>query len=177
MFIQKLRDFVNDRALGLSSGDRQNLLNQIKLGFIHPTKELFFRVQPQYLVLGGLRDVFNYTDGILPNSKSLIQQGQLILNGKDRISMRPSNYFEYLEVLRGHSHTPQAGVMVFSFAFSPEQYQPSGACNFSKIDDIVLQLILSKSVSYSNPALCRVYGMSYNVLRIDNGRARVLFDN
>lgn len=154
-----------------------NSANQIKLGFIHPTKELFFRVQPQYLVLGGLRDVFNYTDGILPTSKSLIQQGQLILNGKDRISMRPSNYFEYLEVLRGHSHTPQAGVMVFSFAFSPEQYQPSGACNFSKIDDIVLQLILSKSVSYSNPALCRVYGMSYNVLRIDNGRARVLFDN
>jgi len=151
--------------------------NLINLGFIHPTKELFFRAQPEYLVLGGLRDKFNYTDGILPSSKSLILQGQLILNGKDRISMRPANYFELLEVLRGHTRSPSPGIMVFSFAFAPEQYQPSGACNFSRIDSIQLQLILSKAVSYDNPARLRVYGLSYNVLKIENGRCRVLFDN
>jgi len=67
--------------------------------------------------------------------------------------------------------------MVFSFAFAPEKYQPSGSCNFSRIDDISLQLILSRSVSYSNPAYLRVYGTSYNVLKIENGRTRVVFDN
>ena len=154
-----------------------NAANQIKLGFIHPTKELFFRVQPQYLVTGGLRDIFNYTDGVLTSSKTLIQQAALLLNGKDRVSMRPTNYFELLEVFRGHTNSPQPGVLVFSFAFAPEDYQPSGACNFSRVDDIVLQLILSKSVSYTNPALVRVYGSSYNVLKIENGRARVVFDN
>jgi hypothetical protein len=151
--------------------------NLINLGFIHPTKELFFRTQSESLLLGGLRDKFNYTDSILPTGKSYIQQGQLILNGKDRISMRPSNYFELLEVLRGHSRTPSPGIMVFSFAFAPEKYQPSGSCNFSKIDNIALQLILSRTVSYDNPARLRVYGLSYNVLRIENGRTRVVFDN
>jgi len=130
-----------------------NAANSINLGFIHPTKELFFRAQPEYLTLGGLKDFFNYTDGILPSSKSLILQGGLLLNGKDRISMRPSNYFELLEVLRDHSRSPSPGIMIFSFAFAPEKYQPSGACNFSRIDDITLQLILSRSVSYDNPAL------------------------
>lgn len=153
-----------------------NAANSINLGFIHPTKELFFRAQPEYLILGGLKDFFNYTDGILPSGKSLIQQGGLLLNGKDRVSMRPSNYFELLEVLRDHSRSSSPGIMVFSFAFAPEKYQPSGACNFSRIDDITLQLILSRSVSYENPARLRVYGMSYNVLKIDNGRTRVVFD-
>jgi len=154
-----------------------NAANSINLGFIHPTKELFFRVQPEYLIQGGLKDVFNYTDSILPSGKSLILQGALLLNGKERISMRPSNYYEYLEVLRGHTRSPSAGIMVFSFAFAPEKYQPSGSCNFSRIDDISLQLILSRSVSYSNPAYLRVYGTSYNVLKIENGRTRVVFDN
>jgi len=153
-----------------------NAANSISLGFIHPTKELFFRIQPEYLVLGGLKNVFNYTDSVLPTGKSLILQAGLLLNGKDRISMRPSNYFELLEVLRGHSRTPSTGIMMFSFAFAPEKYQPSGACNFSRIDDISLQLILSRTVSYDNPARLRVYGTSYNVLKIENGRTRVVFD-
>ena len=153
-----------------------NAANSISLGFIHPTKELFFRVQPEYLIFGGLRDVFNYTDSILPTGKSLILQAGLLLNGKERVSMRPINYFELLEVLRDHTRTPSPGVMVFSFAFAPEKYQPSGACNFSRIDDISLQLILSRSVSYDNPAHLRVYGTSYNVLKIENGRTRVVFD-
>jgi len=153
-----------------------NAANSINLGFIHPTKELFFRAQPESLVLGGLKDLFNYTDGILPTSKSLILQAGLLLNGKDRVSMRPSNYFELIEVLRNHNRTPNPGTMVFSFAFAPEKYQPSGSCNFSRIDDISLQVILSRNVSYDNPARFRTYALSYNVLKIDNGRTRVVFD-
>jgi hypothetical protein len=153
-----------------------NAANSINLGFIHPTKELFFRIQPEYLVLGGLKNMFNYTDGILPTSKSLILQAGLLLNGKDRVSMRPSNYYELLEVLRNHTRSPSSGIMIFSFAFAPEKYQPSGACNFSRIDDISLQLILSRSVSYDNPARFRSYALSYNVLKIENGRTRVVFD-
>ena len=153
-----------------------NAANSINLGFIHPTKEIFFRAQPEYLIQGGLSDMFNYTDGILPSSKSVILQAGLLLNGKERVSVRPSNYFELLEVLRDHSRTPSPGIMVFSFAFAPEKYQPSGACNFSRIDDISLQLVLSRSVSYANPAHLRVYGTSYNVLKIENGRTRVVFD-
>jgi len=153
-----------------------NSANLINLGFIHPTKELFFRVQPEYLILGGLRDKFNYTDGILPSSKSLILQAQILLNGKDLISLRPANYYELLEVLRCHTRTPSPGIMIYSFAFAPEHYQPSGACNFSRIDNIQLQLVLSKTVSYDNPARVRVYGLSYNVLKIENGRCGVVFD-
>ena len=66
---------------------------------------------------------------------------------------------------------------MYSFAINSEQYQPSGSCNFSRIDDITLSLAVNSSVSYSNSARVRVYALSYNVLRIINGVSGLAFDS
>ena len=66
---------------------------------------------------------------------------------------------------------------MYSFALKPENYQPSGACNFSKIDDIVLELTVSKEINYKNPGLVRIYNSAYNIFRITNGLGGLAFSN
>ena len=64
---------------------------------------------------------------------------------------------------------------MYSFSIEPENYQPKGSCNLTKIEDIVLDLNLSTLVSYENPILLRVYNLSYNIFRINNGLAGLTF--
>jgi hypothetical protein len=59
---------------------------------------------------------------------------------------------------------------VYSFALRPEEHQPSGTCNFSRIDNATLQLVLSNAtVEGTKTAKVRVYATNYNVLRIMSG--------
>jgi hypothetical protein len=59
---------------------------------------------------------------------------------------------------------------VYSFALRPEEHQPSGSCNFSRIDNATLQLVLSNAtVEGTKTAKVRVYATNYNVLRIMSG--------
>jgi Large eukaryotic DNA virus major capsid protein len=63
---------------------------------------------------------------------------------------------------------------VYSFALKPEEHQPSGTCNFSRIDNATLQLVLSaNAVGGTNTAKVRVYATNYNVLRIMSGMAGI----
>ena len=66
---------------------------------------------------------------------------------------------------------------MFSFSLSPENSQPMGSCNLSKIDDFSIDLTLSSLISYNNPVLLRIYNNNYNVLRITNGLAGLTFVN
>ena len=52
--------------------------------------------------------------------------------------------------------------MLYSFSLYPEKEQPSGTCNFSKIDDITLKLSMISDVNYENPILFKVYNLTYN---------------
>ena len=59
---------------------------------------------------------------------------------------------------------------MYSFALRPEEHQPSGTCNFSRIDNATLQLVLSNAtVEGTKTAKVRVYATNYNVLRIMSG--------
>ena len=69
-------------------------------------------------------------------------------------------------------------INVYSFALRPEEHQPSGSCNFSRIDNAVLQLILSNAaVGGVSTAKVRVYAVNYNVLRVMSGMAGVAYSN
>ena len=72
--------------------------------------------------------------------------------------------------LTNTTHTPDAGINVYSFALRPEEHQPSGSCNFSRIDNATLQLVLSSAtVGGTATAKVRVYATNYNVLRVMSG--------
>jgi hypothetical protein len=107
--------------------------------------------------------------------KNIITQVQFLLNGKDRITPRESQYYSYIQNYQYFKNTPNEGINIYSFANNIIEYQPSGACNFSQIEDISMVLTVDKSVNYNNPAVARIYALSYNVLRIISGVAGVAF--
>jgi len=95
---------------------------------------------------------------------------KLQLNGQDRFSEREGTYFSLVQPYQAHTRNPDEGINVYSFALRPEEHQPSGTCNFSRIDNATLQLVLSNAtVEGTNTAKVRVYATNYNVLRIMSG--------
>jgi len=103
---------------------------------------------------------------------------KLQLNGQDRFSEREGTYFDVVQPYQHHTRAPDTGINVYSFALRPEEHQPSGTCNFSRIDNATLQLVLSSNtVGGSNTAKVRVYATNYNVLRVMSGMAGVAYSN
>jgi hypothetical protein len=66
---------------------------------------------------------------------------------------------------------------VYSFALKPEEHQPSGTCNFSRIDNATLQLTLTSDTVTGGSAKVRIYAVSYNVLRIMSGMGGLAYSN
>ena len=130
-------------------------------------------------------------NGLLINNKyNPVITGLIQLNGHDRFDTRDGAYFHLLQTYQYHSSTPADGVNVYSFALHPEQHQPSGTCNLSRIDTTVLVLKLFTEAPFYNsdrqpPMLsivgpssqCFVYDTNYNVLRIMSGMGGLAYSN
>jgi len=103
---------------------------------------------------------------------------KLQLNGQDRFSEREGSYFDVVQPYQAHTRNPDTGINVYSFALRPEEHQPSGTCNFSRIDNATLQLVLSNAtVEGTKTAKVRVYATNYNVLRIMSGMGGLAYSN
>lgn len=103
---------------------------------------------------------------------------KLQLNGQDRFSEREGTYFDLVQPYQAHTRNPDTGINVYSFALRPEEHQPSGTCNFSRIDNATLQLVLSNAtVEGTSTAKVRVYATNYNVLRIMSGMGGLAYSN
>ena len=111
----------------------------------------------------------------------------LQLNGHERFSERHSEYFRLVQPLQHHTSIPvDSGIHVYSFALKPEEHQPSGTCNFSRIDNAVLKLtgmgpaaglLAEDGVTKMSGATLRVYAVNYNVLRIMSGMGGLAYSN
>ena len=103
---------------------------------------------------------------------------KLQLNGQDRFSEREGTYFDLVQPYQHHTRHPDTGINVYSFALRPEEHQPSGTCNFSRIDNATLQLVLSNNtVAGDKTARVRVYATNYNVLRVMSGMGGLAYSN
>ena len=113
-------------------------------------------------------------------------KAKLQLNGHDRFAEREGSYFNYVQPYQHHTNVPALGINVYSFGLKPEEHQPSGTCNMSRIDNVSLNLTLSqntfedmdqngdvKNVS----AKVKVYATNYNVLRIMSGMGGLAYSN
>ena len=88
-------------------------------------------------------------------------------------------FFPYLynqvQPYQHFSNTPSDGINVYSFALTPEQHQPSGSCNFSRIDNA--QLVLGVNAAAAAGAKLNVYAVNYNVLRVMSGMGGLAYSN
>jgi len=130
---------------------------------------------------------FNY--GLRLDGKgNPVRTAKIQLNGHDRFDTRRGSYFNYVQPWQHHTHTPADGINVYSFALHPEQHQPSGTANLSRIDNTVLLLHLYDPLrnrgTYShclvvdlNNSKLFCYGFNYNVLRIMSGMGGLAYSN
>ena len=103
---------------------------------------------------------------------------KLQLNGQDRFSERLGTYFDLVQPYQHHTANPDTGINVYSFALRPEEHQPTGSCNFSRIDNASLQLVVSaNAVGGNKTAKVRVYAINYNVLRVMSGMGGLAYAN
>jgi len=115
----------------------------------------------------------NLDKSVNPTAQALLQ-----LNGHDRFSVREGEYFNFVQPYQCHSNTPSDGVNVYSFALNPEEHQPSGTCNFSRIDNATLNVQFDPTyASTSSGANISIYATNYNVLRIMSGMGGLAYSN
>jgi hypothetical protein len=153
--------------------------NKITMSFNHPVKELIWVVQDPSNVDCNSKNnkPWCYSDSDLMNPVAV---AKVQLNGHDRFSEREGKYFNRVQPFQHHSASPATGINVYSFALKPEDLQPSGSCNFSRIDTATLHLTLTSSSikeTASQSANVRIYATNYNVLRIMSGMGGLAYSN
>jgi hypothetical protein len=103
-----------------------------------------------------------------------LHQFKLILNGQDRFKEQYGKYFNQVQPYYHHSGNPYPGIYVYSFALQPEEHQPTGTCNFSRIDNAQVWVAL-KAGGLSN--IQKMFAVNYNILRIQSGMGGLAFSN
>jgi hypothetical protein len=99
---------------------------------------------------------------------------KLVLNGQDRFKEQTGKYFNQYQPFLYHTGTPYPGIYVYSFALQPEEHQPTGTCNFSRIDNA--QVAINMKSGYTTP-LQKMFAINYNILRIQSGMGGLAFSN
>jgi hypothetical protein len=186
---------------------------KVKLNFNHPCKELvWFLANSDNNTLNN-HNWFNYTtniggvsasdnstsalktklsyNGLTGNNAELVypsnpvSSAKLLLNGNDRFATRDGMYFNVIQPYQHHENIPtNAGINVYSFALKPEEHQPSGTLNMSRIDTAILQLgVFNNTTAFNNKtydsskSTLYVYATNYNVLRILSGMGGLAYSN
>jgi hypothetical protein len=103
-----------------------------------------------------------------------LHQFKLILNGQDRFKEQYGKYFNQVQPYYHHTGNPYAGIYVYSFSLQPEEHQPTGTCNFSRIDNAQVWVAL-KAGGLSN--IQKMFAVNYNILRIQSGMGGLAFSN
>jgi len=164
---------VQTQDFSMSSGSKASH----NLTFNHPVKELVWQVSDA--------DKNGDLSGSVAGNASTLACGTamtagtvgLKLNGHDRFAERDIKYFTRAQVWQHHTGNPGTvadnSVAVYSFALKPEEHQPSGTCNFSRIDNA--QLVAN--ITAASADTLHVFAVNYNVLRVMSGMGGLAYSN
>jgi hypothetical protein len=171
-----------------------------KIDFKHPCKELLFffqKIAYRDDTTGKYTNDFN--NFCVDNNKTInpINFASLNLNGFEKINKQVGSptYFNIMQPYESHKRTPDTGVYNYSFALVPEEIQPSGTLNFSRIKDVLMTFDINPNMfqyylSEINPlveagskddqkqdteVIFKIYCIGYNILRIKNGYCGLAF--
>ena len=164
------------------AGNTTNSMKSIRMNFNHPCKELIWVIKPEYTTTTSNQVAppywNNFTDRNGDNqyaiSKNPVTMAKIQLNGNDRFAERRGTYFNLVQPYQHHENTPTVfnnGINTYSFAIKPEEHQPSGTLNMSRIDTAVLNVASSVS------GTIYIFTVNYNVLRILSGMGGLAYSN
>ena len=164
--------FTGDESLTASASTKNVTLN-----YNHPVKELIWvhvtnengsTTNKKWLTYTGTQTTNDF------NQDDSFKTAKLQLNGHDRHTVRNSDYFRLVQNYQHHTNVPNKHIYSYSFALSPEEHQPSGTCNFSRIDNAVMQFTYEASAAASK---IKMFAVNYNVLRIMSGMGGLAYSN
>ena len=161
----------------------------VTLEFNHPVREMLFVLQRD--AMQTYNEWFNYSSTSIQEQgvkRDLLQQAVLQVDGYDRFEIRDAGYFRLVQPFQHHTNVPiNTFIYSYCFALKPEELQPSGSLNASRIDNMKLLLAMrpdpSPTVLPGDPnyvpargnAHIRIYATNHNVLRVVNGFAGLVF--
>jgi hypothetical protein len=183
------RYFVNTKHTYLIEQVQRNVIsinltsfdNIIQLDFNHPVKELIWIIRDCFVfkkVKGGGNEWFNFSNQPtyldLP-PKDPMKEAIIYFEGNYRFCPpRNAKYFREVEPYKYHTNVPDNFIYVYSFALNPEQHQPSGTCNFSRLDNAQLNIKIIEGMT--EPEIS-IFAPNYNILVIDKGYSGLEYGN
>ena len=170
----------------------------VKLNLNHPVKEIVWAVQDttcnstilantdarinaQGVNMANSNDWFNYMSNATTNTERVNGQAsnenfdtmKISINGQDRFSPQRASYFRTLTPYVAGHQVPEKHIYCYSFALKPEEHQPSGSCNFSRIDNA--KLVFTSPVTTGNAV--HIFAVNYNVFRVMSGMGGLAYSN
>jgi hypothetical protein len=158
-----------------------DLTQQIFMNFNHPVKELFWILQNTTVLsiypYGG-NEWFNfstqpYQNGLISGTDPMIK-GKILFEGQELFETKDAKWFRTVIPYQRHTNVPNNFIYVYSFSVNPEEFQPSGSCNFSRIDNQVLYLEISDQLI---DPIITIFALNYNILNIAGGLVGVEYSN
>lgn len=178
-FAQTSHEYLIEQLQFTGDESLSGVNNKVKLNFNHPVKELVWVVQSDEVTGNNFTDAVSETAeepavsspsaGAYASGANPCDEAKLQLNGHDRFATRKGRYFNLVQPYQHHSNVPATGVNCYSFALKPEEHQPSGSANLSRIDNATLTLKLTAAAAANTNPVVKVYAVNYNVLRIMSG--------
>jgi len=171
-FAQTSHEYLIEQLQFTGDESLSGVNNKVKLNFNHPVKEMIWVVQDDNISGNNFTDA-NGASSSTANGNNPISTAKLQLNGHDRFAQRAGTYFNWVQPYQCHTNIPRSGINVYSFGIKPEEHQPSGTANMSRIDNATL----SVTTGGVNGEIIKVYAVNYNVLRIMSGMGGLAYSN
>jgi len=186
----------------VTNNQRTEVSSITELRFNHPVKELYWTVNQENNDATGRTQACSKTNQ--GGTQSIAVDSSLLqMNGSDRFMERDGKYFTKVQRYQNHSsaginttrlgvgsndvssdtvtskwYPTVANIHSYSFALNPEEHQPSSTCNFSRIDNAILQnKFKTPNVNGTYNYFVSVYAVNYNVLRIMSGMGGLAYSN
>ena len=184
------------------NNEAQKIISTTELQFNHPVKELIWTID-QVTDSANSSAKACSIENLGGNQNIIVDSSLIQINGEDRLEKREGKYYSQIQRYQRHSSAglrntrigvgsdditsdlvitkwyPKAtNAHVYSFALNPEEHQPSGTCNFSRLDNAILQNTIStSSINGNYKYFIDVYAVNYNILRITNGMGGLAYSN
>ena len=169
---------IKQTQYSLNNMIRKNEKNRtLDLHFNHPILELIFVVQSKSKFISrvnGGNDYFNFSKTDIYPYQDTIKSAKIILNGEDRTTDLTPKELRLFNPIQYHTSVPNNYIYLYSFSLNPEEYQPSGSCNFSRFDNKQLQIEFADNIPDSE---LKVFALNYNILRITQGLGGLAYIN
>ena len=176
-----LQYLITQTQVYAKSLDNNNNKEQIDFNFNHLISEIIWVLQNSSVLnlypYGG-NEWFNfssksYKNGEVNGSDPMLE-GKFIIEGNDLTEEKDYKYYRTVVPFQRHTSIPNNFIYAYSFSLHPEEFQPSGTCNFSRIDSSILEVKLSEDLE---KPIIQIFATNYNILNISEGMGGVEYSN